>query len=112
MKSHRGLAIATLVSVLSVTAFAVIIEACSVAINFRSYLSGGLWRPPWRYVGELAAGLPPESGAYQPYAGMRPDSDGRMERARTAYRALFSNTPTEAQIFSGRALNWPEATIQ
>jgi hypothetical protein len=80
----------------------VLAEACGIDTVFRSYLSKTLWRPAYRYVAELARGLPREKTSYAPFAGMSaaPGNDS-MQRLRNAYQNLFQSY----------ALTWPDATI-
>lgn len=91
--------------VLIAVVFAIVAEACSFETVFRAYLQKNMWQPTWKYVSELADGLPAEKSDYVSYAGMSPaDGSSGLDKARLAYRALFPDSGISA-------LRWPDPVI-
>jgi hypothetical protein len=84
---------------------AIVVEACSFETVFRAYLGKSLWQPTWRYVSELADGLPAEKADYQSYAGMSPGAgNSGLQNVRAAYRALFPDSGIGSLV-------WPDPVI-
>jgi len=87
---------------------AMIAQACSFEIVFHAYLGPSSWRPAWKYISELANGLPREKPDYVPYAGISSTggSDG-LQKARDSYQALFSYP----QPPYSNGWSWPEPVL-
>jgi len=83
-------------------------EACSFEIVFHAYLGNSFWKPAWKYVSELADGLPREKTDYLPYAGISSTGGGAdLQKARDSYQAIFSYPQ---QPYSN-GWSWPEPVL-
>src|SRR4029079_5225961 len=87
---------------------AMIAQACSFEIVFHAYLGPSFWKPAWKYISELANGLPREKPGAVPYAGISSTGgSGVWQKARDSYQALFSYPhPPYSNGWS-----WPEPVL-